>query len=675
MKKILTIGVGLLMACFFNGCTRNFEEINTNKNKFYDVEINQIFPGTVSRTMKLIAEMNYNKILNFSRYSVVQFATNPSQDIGDNFFNQFYVGIVRDLKNLELEYDGKQGFENRLAIVKTWKAYMYYMFASTYGGIPMSDAIAAEQNKRTYTYDSEKQVYTQILEDLKAANMLYNLSPAPGDFLSTDPVFGGASNGKSDLSKWQKFTNTLRLNVALHVQNLSMDLAREHAMDVMKDPSKLISAVDDIVTLRWGKDADLSASYYFTRLIKNAGSFSESTYPAISEYFSLYLFSFNDARIEAFAHKGNALAPNAVAPFLHTDTLTRKHALFCGNNVNNPSTYCPNYILHQADGLNNMRKDSILVDYAMPYVPLVELNSLASGWEWEFVPGKDYRFSDPLTRKNSPYNYSFVHNNFLKEDATMVLLNWADACFLKAEAAILFGTGNAQQFYEEGIKASYAQYNLSSKLDDYMKKDGIAWNTSAKGFADRRLLYRASINGKGGNSNHLEQIYKQRYIADFFNALEGWNLERRTRVLRFPPFFANGAASDVEGYNSTYNYWTERMVYPLVEQSKNQEAYYQGIENLKMESPFYRSDRWGDNVYTSLGFTKKNPDLAIADYLWGGNKRISANVEYFNKKYGKTYEEVVATAKTMTGEGDENTALKKAFNYNFRSLLNTYIPQ
>lgn len=670
MKKLIHIGL-LVLALMFQCCTKNFEEINTNKNKFYTVEINDIFSGTVSRTMNFIAEVNYNKLINFSRYAVIGFATNPSQDLGDSYFNQSYVGIIRDLLKLEREYTGNEEFANRLAIVKTWKSYLFYMLASMYGSIPMSDALAdGTENKRNYKYDSEAEIYTQILSDLKTATELINTnSPYPNDLLLADPVFGGESFGRSDLAKWQKFAHTLRLNIALHVQNLSPELAREHAMEVLNDESKLISSLDDMVRLRWGSDASQSASYYFTRFIKNQTNFSEMTYPAISEYLAIYLFSYNDPRIQAYCRTSNELAPDNTLPMLYTDTLTRAHEHFC------TLIDCPDYEEHQADGLNNRRRDSILVDYSMPYVPLPELNSLAFGWEWAMVPGHDYRYSDPL-RKSSPYNFSFVQDQFVKEDGNMILLNWADACFLKAEAEMLYGSeGKAQQYYEDGIRASFAQYGLSAEVDDYLAREGIAWNTNGRGYADRRMLYRANIQGEGGPQNHLEQIYKQRYFAGFFNCLEGWNLERRTRVLRFPPFFANGAASDVDGFNSTYNYWTERFIYPLVEQSKNGEEYYRGIENLKAVSPFYRMDRWGDNVYTSLGFAKLNPDLAFADMVYSGNKQIAPNCEYYNKKYGQTYEEVVSTAQQLTGETDEQLALKEAFNYAFRQRLNTYIPQ
>jgi hypothetical protein len=668
MKKITClITLALLIMGAGYSCTDDFEDINKNKDKFYSVDLNNVFPGTVKRSMHLIGEVNYNKLLNFSRYGIVQSGTNPSQETGDSYFNQFYVGIIRDLEILDRDYSGKEGYENRAAIVKTWKSYIYYMMVSMYGSVPMSVAIAeGNENKRSYKYDTEPEIYTQILELLTEADELFDPStPYANDFLDPDLVFGGATYGKSDITKWQKFANTLRLNIALHVQNLLPDLSKKQALELMSNESKLISSVNENVKLQWGNDEAMSASYYYTRFIKGVTSFSSGQYPAISEYFSLYLFSFNDPRISAYCKKSNELGSSTTKPFLYVDTITRPH--LCTRKD------CREYTEHIADGYNDLRYDSILVEYSMPYVPMVELNSLAFGWAWEFVPDKTYTYFDPLARTSDPYNHSFIQDDFLKEQASMVLLNWADACFLLAEAELLYGTDDrAKTYYEQGIRASMAQYGRTQMADDYLNQDGVKWNTSANGYADRRLLYRAAINGEGGKENHLEQVYKQRYIAGFFNGLEGWNLERRTRTLRFPPFFSNGASMSVTGANTTYNYFTERFIYPLSEQSKNKEAYYQGIENLRAVSPFFREDRWGDNVFTSLGFAKLNPDLATADAKYFGAKRIVSTCEYFNNKYGATYEEVVATAKSMSGETNETKALTKAFNYGFRERWSVY---
>ena len=136
MKKLAYIVSFIFLGAVFQSCTKDFEETNRNKNKIYTVEVNDVFAGTVVRTMRLIQDLSFNKLMNFSRYAVVGFATNPSQDTGDNYFNQFYVGILRDLLKLEKEYTGKKEYANRLAMVKTWKSYVFYMLASIYGSVP-----------------------------------------------------------------------------------------------------------------------------------------------------------------------------------------------------------------------------------------------------------------------------------------------------------------------------------------------------------------------------------------------------------------------------------------------------------------------------------------------------------------------------------------------------------
>ena len=167
----------------------------------------------------------------------------------------------------------------------------------------------------------------------------------------------------------------------------------------------------------------------------------------------------------------------------------------------------------------------------------------------------------------------------------------------------------------------------------------------------------------------MEQIYKQRYIADFFNGIEGWNLERRTRSMGWPPFISGGASSNVDGLNTVYNFWTERMIYPLTEVSQNKTEYYKAVDNLQKASPYARPERWGDNIWTSLGFAKKDPAIATADELYLGTKVIFFRAEYFEHLYGKTYEELVDYAKKVSGESNEDKALIKALDYEVLTIL------
>ena len=674
IRKIFYMIISVFMMTQFVECTDHFEDVNKNPHVLYSVDFNYIFPGTIYRSMNNLSELNFDYLMTYSRYAVIQAFCGPRQNEGDGFYQRFYVYILRDLEQAEKEYEGLEGFENRLAVVKTWKAYTYYIMACMYGGIAMSDAMLTYENKTSYKYDTEEQAYTQILELLDEAIELYNPQTqfASTDVISPDVVFGAGVN----TVKWRKFANSMRLNIGLHVQNLNPVLAETYVRKAMEQEDWLIASNDENVSPQYGTNLNNDESFYYNRLLKpieeRPTEFNATIYPAMNEYFAIYLFTFKDPRMEEYFERSNALGSATDELFAFADTITKPHNCL----KNNPGK-CPDYDKHQADGLNEFRRDSILVDYTVPYVPHSELVYMPFNWEADFIsPTSTERLQDPLLSmpKFAP---SYIKKNFLTKDASIPILSFADICFLKAEANILYGVGqkSAEQYYNDGINASFAQYGIATKAADYMKQDGVKWNTNKTGYADRRGLYTVSINGEGGDKNHLEQIYKQHYFAGFGNFLEAWNLERRTRVLCFPPFLASGVSSGVEGANSTYNYSMERFIYPRTEISQNATEYYKAIDNLRAVSPFFREDRWGDNIFTSLGFAKKNPDLETADAKYVGNKRIRFYAGYFSHFYGTTYEEMAAKAVEMTGDNNVTRALVRAFNYRERAVLGTFLPE
>lgn len=89
-------------------------------------------------------------------------------------FTKIYVEIIRDLELSERQYDGVPGYENRVAIVRTWKAYIYSIVVSMYGGMPLSDAMIFDPNKFLVKHDTEEEMYRQILDMLKKASESFN---------------------------------------------------------------------------------------------------------------------------------------------------------------------------------------------------------------------------------------------------------------------------------------------------------------------------------------------------------------------------------------------------------------------------------------------------------------------------------------------------------------------
>ncbi|MCD8260993.1 MAG: SusD/RagB family nutrient-binding outer membrane lipoprotein [Bacteroides sp.] len=646
MKKILYLLLCVSLAGMNHSCTDDFDNTNKNPNKIYDARPEYIFPGVVYKSMNAQSRMNYRLLTVFSHYINNWVEQKDTEDMS-GYFEDLYVRSLKDLRMLEEEYVGKEGFENVGNILMTWKAYMYYYMVSSWGGIPMSEATPPKVPIQPgYKYDNEEDIYATILEILDRAVETFDTN---GDQLVNDPLFRD-SNGRSDIAKWRKFANSLRLNIALTIQNMDRALAETHIRKALTGGNEnyLIASVDDIAGFRYGTDINTDASFYYRDFLNqmDAGTNTNWTvYPAMGHNFFLYMKSYNDPRLSKFVEpaEGDQMA------IINNDTLT------CVNPID------PNL------------RDSVIVRYGLPFVPRRGGKIEPAGW----IVGTDPT-SPTGERYRSPYsdivigrNECFVNRDYIKADAEVVLLNWTEVCFMKAEVAIKFPgivSGSAQQYYEEGIRTSMKQYGVSDpEITAYMELPGVKWDTNGDGCWEYCHFYKADIKGKGGDANHLEQIYKQWYITDFFNGHAGWTLERRTRAVNFPPHFYNGSVS-TEGSNGICDYMQERLLYPVDEQIYNTAAYHQATLNLQTKSTAPNPARGGDNFFTLLQIATQQPDGGDLSKWMSGE--IIYDGEFIRNWYSKTMEEVLE-ATGGTSEDD----LTNLVRYELMSVRSTYDPE
>jgi hypothetical protein len=645
MKKTVSyILTTLFLVNLGSACTDDFDEVNKNPNKIYEVTPQHVFPGVVYKTLTHSAELNYRYFSWQARYVLINAAPNDADDTSGAFTN-FYVKVLKDLKKLEDTYVGLEGYQNAGCMILTWKAYVYSILVAAFGGVPMSEAISVSDDN-VYRYDSEAEIYMEILRLLEQSAAEFD---PQGDKLKLDPVFR-TSDGSSDIEKWRKFANTLRLDIALRIQNMDAALAEKHIRGSLEHEDQLISSVSDIAKGQWGTNINADASYYYKQFVQayelgTNTSVGVTTYPRINQYFFLYLRSYKDPRLAVYGQRTD----DAYRFKVTNDTLTR------------PTTGDP------------ATRDSILVEYLIPYLPLRESN-VPRGWVVGIDPNSPsgtQTYIDPYTSNINDKTWTLINKNFIKPDAEQVFLNWADACFMKAEVAVKYPgllSKPAEEYYYEGISAAFAEYGLSASYSDYIKQDGIKWNTNGKGLSEYRGFYAADINGEGGDENHLEQIYKQRYIADFFNGNAGWTLERRTRVMKYPPFFYSNVTN--EGGNGICDFTPERLLYPKKEMNYNRDAYYDAIANLQSNSATPNPARWGDNFYTALRITKANP-LSLDSWIIPG--QVEYNARFINKWYGKTQEEFILNAgKDYPAMAANATGLARYIGYKVTLVLSTY---
>ncbi|MDR3217393.1 MAG: SusD/RagB family nutrient-binding outer membrane lipoprotein [Dysgonamonadaceae bacterium] len=646
MKKIIFSILSILFMGIFTGCLDKFEEVNSNPDKLYQTSAQLILPGTIYRTMNVYAEMNYTKLLNYSRGGRVAYAEiGLSESDINSYTTAFYVNILRDLLDLETQYEGIESAENRLMMIKTWKAFVYSIIVGIWGPMPMSDAMIAP-NKLDYKYDTEKDMYIQIFDLLKTATERLNPVSANDDFLNPDPVFGGAA--RTNIEKWRKFANTLRLDLALRVENIDKALAEQQIRECMEHEDWIIASVDDMVQPTWGSTIGSDVSYYYTRLLQNLtdANLSESTYPRIGQYMFTYLRSYNDPRLEKYVDR-----PGYEDRLIINDTI----------NIIRKSEY---------SGLDTTL--NVISRHTVPYAPGQEHPGTPQTWEAGFDPNSNNGAG--TGRYQNPYGgipkkgWAYVNISFLDKNAKLNFLNWASACFIKAEVKLKYGIGqkSVQEYYEEGITASFRQYGISGEeLNAYMAQDGVKWGTNGKGLDDYMQIYFADINGA---DNPLEQIVKQRWIAEYFNGFAGWILERRTRIFNFPPMLYNGSQG-LEGSNGRFDYPPERLIYSINERSTNNDEYEKAIQLLQAASPKGdRVNRWGDNLWTHLQFAKVNPGLADAEAKWTGRVFVW-NQHALQNRYGKTEEEMIKIAQKEFSQITDTTGLQIYLKYTIEEII------
>lgn len=216
MKNLYKWMLGAALAASLGACTDDFDETNKNPNKIYDAKMESVFPGVVYKSMYTLNEMNFRWFATLAQYNV---HWNEQKDTEEfNYFEGFYVKALTDLGKLEDNYVGVEGYRNAAAVVQTYKCYLYYLLVTTWGNVPYTEANNSSI-LNSYRYDSQEEIFKGLLETLDSVVGSFDVN---GDRISRDPLFDGS------IDKWRKFANSLRLQIALTVQNMDADLAKTH---------------------------------------------------------------------------------------------------------------------------------------------------------------------------------------------------------------------------------------------------------------------------------------------------------------------------------------------------------------------------------------------------------------------------------------------------------------
>ena len=288
MKKIY-IALSTISLLFLNACTKDFTEVNTNPNVPTKVTPNLLLSGVIKSAVNEQVGQAWGTGNLLVQYTAkIQFVNEDRYLWGEKngIWNNVY-GNMRNVQNIiDLASSSAPVQQNYLGVALILKSWLFSLATDAYGDIPYSEAIKAKSNGVYLPkYDTQEEIYTGILADLKKANEILGTS---NEAITGDILFNGS------VLKWRKLANSLRLRLLMR---LSKKKSVNVDMQTIVSNSALYPIMvsnDDNAELKYLADVPANQWPLFDARV---GSFDEIR---VSKTLSDRLSALNDPRLNVF---------------------------------------------------------------------------------------------------------------------------------------------------------------------------------------------------------------------------------------------------------------------------------------------------------------------------------------------------------------------------------------
>jgi hypothetical protein len=251
------VAAGLSAPLFLTvGCTKNFDEINTNKTKITVIGAGEIpYLFSKAQSAATLPGGNYQVGQNlFSDQYAQYFACVATYFPSDRFVIRMdwlqgpwtaqYTEVVPQLKTIFSSTDAGSA-ENALASI--WWVYSFHRWTDYVGPIPY---FKAGEPATSVAYDAQDKIYDDFFKRLAAATTILKAKTSEKPYGAFDLVYGG------DVNKWIKFANTLRLRLALRISKVDPARAKTEAEAAVAGGVLATSPDDDALVQRSTKGGD-----------------------------------------------------------------------------------------------------------------------------------------------------------------------------------------------------------------------------------------------------------------------------------------------------------------------------------------------------------------------------------------------------------------------------------
>ncbi|MFN5556533.1 MAG: SusD/RagB family nutrient-binding outer membrane lipoprotein [Chryseotalea sp.] len=212
--------IGLLIVTLSLSCSEQLD-INTNPLSATSADPNTVLPYVIVQySNRKITEVGTRMVDVWQ--NTAHASNSPKADGGiargplsGNMWAMYYTLALSNLKQLELEAQQKNGFDNVRAISIVLQGQIFYELTSLWENVPFSESLNAIEFPNP-KFDSQEDVLFGIVDMMDNAISIIDKAPTSGLFnVSTgDLIYGG------NLTKWKAYANSIKIRVLMIIRNV-----------------------------------------------------------------------------------------------------------------------------------------------------------------------------------------------------------------------------------------------------------------------------------------------------------------------------------------------------------------------------------------------------------------------------------------------------------------------
>lgn len=230
MMKLLRKSIILFTIIFVTtACQERLDEMNNNPNALTEVPAGYLFTTAIrnsfSNNMELLQATyggQYAHLIvanGFDRDTDKYLDIHISGDMPASLFSSIYSGEIKYCNDIIsiTAYDGKKPNEVQNALANIVAVMNFARLTDLFGDIPYFEGGLGKEGLFTPKYDKQEDIYADMVKRLKINLEILERDDFSYAFPGTDPMY---YNNKE---KWTRFTNSLRLRLAMRARFVDPD--------------------------------------------------------------------------------------------------------------------------------------------------------------------------------------------------------------------------------------------------------------------------------------------------------------------------------------------------------------------------------------------------------------------------------------------------------------------